>query len=103
MPRVLQQYGRYLRTIRMVNVPLSQYNFNTLHSMTRCDTMICTKHQQMFRHYHPDVKRPTNTVVLFVPQQEAWVVERMGKFHKILSPVCIFYAFMSCSVDVSVV
>lgn len=26
--------------------------------------------------------RPTNTVVKFVPQQEAWVVERMGKFHR---------------------
>lgn len=24
---------------------------------------------------------------MFVPQQEAWVVERMGKFHKILNPV----------------
>ncbi|KAJ3268129.1 hypothetical protein HDV01_003383 [Terramyces sp. JEL0728] len=29
---------------------------------------------------------PMNTVVKFVPQQEAWVVERMGKFHSILSP-----------------
>jgi len=29
---------------------------------------------------------PTNTVVKFVPQQQAWVVERMGKFHRILSP-----------------
>jgi len=29
---------------------------------------------------------PINTVVLFVPQQEAWVVERMGKFNRILDP-----------------
>ncbi|KAK4336809.1 hypothetical protein RND71_043688 [Anisodus tanguticus] len=29
---------------------------------------------------------PINTVIKFVPQQEAWVVERMGKFHKILQP-----------------
>jgi len=29
---------------------------------------------------------PMNTVVLFVPQQEAWVVERMGKFQCILEP-----------------
>ncbi|KAH3842976.1 stomatin-like protein 2, mitochondrial [Dreissena polymorpha] len=28
----------------------------------------------------------TNTIILFVPQQEAWVVERFGKFHKILNP-----------------
>ncbi|XP_072038755.1 stomatin-like protein stl-1 [Amphiura filiformis] len=27
-----------------------------------------------------------NTVVLFVPQQEAWVIERMGKFHRVLQP-----------------
>ena len=25
--------------------------------------------------------------IMFVPQQEAWVVERMGKFSKILNPV----------------
>ncbi|XP_065262249.1 stomatin-like protein 2, mitochondrial [Emys orbicularis] len=29
---------------------------------------------------------PRNTMVLFVPQQEAWVVERMGRFHRILEP-----------------
>lgn len=29
---------------------------------------------------------PMNTGILFVPQQEAWIVERMGKFHKILDP-----------------
>lgn len=29
---------------------------------------------------------PYNSVVVFVPHQEAWVVERMGKFHKILEP-----------------
>jgi len=27
-----------------------------------------------------------NTVIAFVPQQEAWVVERMGKFHSVLNP-----------------
>jgi len=29
---------------------------------------------------------PINLGVLFVPQQEAWIVERMGKFHKTLTP-----------------
>lgn len=29
---------------------------------------------------------PMNTIVKFVPQQEAWIVERMGKFNKILKP-----------------
>ncbi|UYV68277.1 STOML2 [Cordylochernes scorpioides] len=26
---------------------------------------------------------PLNTVIMFVPQQEAWVVERMGRFHRL--------------------
>lgn len=29
---------------------------------------------------------PANTVVKFVPQQTAWIVERMGKFHRVLEP-----------------
>ncbi|RDW76349.1 SPFH domain-containing protein [Aspergillus mulundensis] len=29
---------------------------------------------------------PMNTIVRFVPQQTAWIVERMGKFHRILEP-----------------
>ncbi|KAK0428385.1 hypothetical protein QR680_010768 [Steinernema hermaphroditum] len=35
--------------------------------------------QQRFAHAR-------NTVINFVPQQEAWVVERMGRYHKILEP-----------------
>lgn len=33
---------------------------------------------------------PANTIVKFVPQQTAYVVERMGKFHKILQPGVAF-------------
>ncbi|KAK3777897.1 hypothetical protein RRG08_038143 [Elysia crispata] len=29
---------------------------------------------------------PLNTVILFVPQQEAWVIERFGKYKQILQP-----------------
>ena len=29
---------------------------------------------------------PTNTIIRFVPQQTAWIVERMGKFSRILEP-----------------
>ncbi|KZF18842.1 stomatin family protein [Xylona heveae TC161] len=29
---------------------------------------------------------PANTVIRFVPQQTAWIVERMGKFNRILDP-----------------
>uniref|UniRef100_A0AC35GI28 Uncharacterized protein n=1 Tax=Panagrolaimus sp. PS1159 TaxID=55785 RepID=A0AC35GI28_9BILA len=31
-----------------------------------------------------------NTIINFVPQQEAWVIERMGRFHKILEPGVAF-------------
>ncbi|XP_062580075.1 stomatin-like protein stl-1 [Saccostrea cucullata] len=30
--------------------------------------------------------QPMNTIILFVPQQEAWVVERFGKFDRVLNP-----------------
>ena len=36
--------------------------------------------------YFQRSRLPTNTVVKFVPQQTAWIVERMGKFSRILSP-----------------
>ncbi|CAF2740971.1 unnamed protein product [Rotaria sp. Silwood2] len=36
--------------------------------------------------YHLHSRLPFNTIILFVPQQEAWVVERMGKFYKTLNP-----------------
>ncbi|GIY12475.1 stomatin-like protein 2, mitochondrial [Caerostris extrusa] len=29
---------------------------------------------------------PFNTIIMFVPQQEAWIVERMGRFNRILQP-----------------
>ncbi|KAG5518455.1 hypothetical protein PMAC_002850 [Pneumocystis sp. 'macacae'] len=31
-------------------------------------------------------KLPKNTILKFVPQQEAWIVERMGKFSRVLEP-----------------
>jgi regulator of protease activity HflC (stomatin/prohibitin superfamily) len=29
---------------------------------------------------------PRNTILVVVPQQRAWVIERLGKFHKVLTP-----------------
>ncbi|KAF2866663.1 hypothetical protein BDV95DRAFT_622677 [Massariosphaeria phaeospora] len=31
-------------------------------------------------------RTPANTIIRFVPQQTAWLVERMGRFHRILQP-----------------
>ncbi|CAF0884526.1 unnamed protein product [Adineta ricciae] len=49
--------------------------------LQRAITTATTEQQYRFRS-----RLPFNTVVLFVPQQEAWVVERMGKFYKTLNP-----------------
>jgi hypothetical protein len=38
---------------------------------------------------------PANTIVRFVPQQTAWIVERMGKFNRILQPgLAILWPFI---------
>ncbi len=38
---------------------------------------------------------PANTIIRFVPQQTAWVVERMGKFNRILPPgIAILIPFL---------
>ncbi len=50
--------------------------------LQRMITTAASEQQYRFRS-----STPFNTVILFVPQQEAWVVERMGKFYKTLSPV----------------
>ncbi|ODV86063.1 hypothetical protein CANARDRAFT_197522 [[Candida] arabinofermentans NRRL YB-2248] len=36
--------------------------------------------------YFNKSRLPANTIVRFVPQQTAWIVERMGKFNRILQP-----------------
>ncbi|TGZ77536.1 hypothetical protein EX30DRAFT_311107 [Ascodesmis nigricans] len=36
--------------------------------------------------YFKQERLPVNTIIRFVPQQQAWIVERMGKFHRILDP-----------------
>ena len=38
---------------------------------------------------------PANTIIRFVPQQTAWIVERMGKFNRILQPgIAILYPIL---------
>ena len=36
--------------------------------------------------YFQRSRLPANTVIRFVPQQTAWIVERMGKYNRILEP-----------------
>ncbi len=38
---------------------------------------------------------PANTIIRFVPQQTAWIVERMGKFNRILQPgIALLYPIL---------
>lgn len=46
------------------------------------EALLKQTHQQV-RHRS---RLPINTAILFVPQQEAWVVERFGKYHRVLEP-----------------
>ncbi|XP_068620616.1 stomatin-like protein 2, mitochondrial [Battus philenor] len=47
------------------------------HNEARCMYSITTRYRST---------TPLNTIIMFVPQQEAWIVERMGKFHRLLEP-----------------
>lgn len=47
------------------------------------DANFITPAHQQVRHRS---RLPMNTVLLFVPQQEAWIIERFGKYHRILQP-----------------
>lgn len=40
----------------------------------------------MVTSYFQKPSLPANTIIRFVPQQTAWIVERMGKFSRILEP-----------------
>merc|ERR1712093_36250 len=45
--------------------------------------------------YFQRPRLPANTVVKFVPQQTAWIVERMGKFNRILTPgLAVLWPFL---------
>ncbi|MDI1490796.1 MAG: Synaptotagmin-like protein 2 [Ramalina farinacea] len=45
--------------------------------------------------YFPRPSLPANTIIRFVPQQTAWIVERMGKFSRILPPgIAILLPFL---------
>lgn len=47
---------------------------------------ICVSGPLVTCHRSKSSNTPLNTGIMFVPQQEAWVVERMGKYNKILEP-----------------
>lgn len=72
------QQARRLHTSRTARAPNSLLGNNSLPSS-----------------YFAKPSLPANTVVRFVPQQTAWIVERMGKFNRILQPgLAILWPFL---------
>lgn len=60
-----------------------------VHIYLPCCVLFCLKKfPTLSRAYHRARPQPlpANTVVKFVPQQEAWIVERFGRFHRVLEP-----------------
>ncbi|XP_060585416.1 stomatin-like protein stl-1 [Ruditapes philippinarum] len=55
-------------------------------SLLKCRRALYLSYQQHQLLSTTSRDRPFNTVILFVPQQEAWVVERFGKYHATLNP-----------------
>ncbi|KAH9642555.1 hypothetical protein HF086_008965 [Spodoptera exigua] len=67
----------FSRTIPLRNVFNVDYQNNTHNNARFLYSITATRSRST---------TPLNTIVMFVPQQEAWIVERMGKFHRILEP-----------------
>ncbi|XP_065367233.1 stomatin-like protein 2, mitochondrial [Calliphora vicina] len=44
------------------------------------------RHNALINQCRTKTSTPMNTIIMFVPQQEAWIVERMGRFSRILEP-----------------
>lgn len=60
-------------------------NFLSTQNLPLLDQFPATPEHVTVRH-SSRTSTPLNTIILFVPQQESWVVERMGKFNRILEP-----------------
>jgi len=98
------------RSKNLIQAVLTKHCFQTCSVVSKRNVQIIAlnrlcHHQDFsrcksFQRFYSTYKPPTNTVIMFVPQQEAWVVERMGKFHKILEPVSKPLLFQ-CWCDVS--
>ncbi|GFT10181.1 stomatin-like protein 2, mitochondrial [Nephila pilipes] len=62
---------------------ISQESFGNLRPQSPRLLQLNIPHKDYVRYAQ---STPFNTIIMFVPQQEAWVVERMGRFNRILQP-----------------
>ncbi|KAI1134266.1 hypothetical protein F5Y05DRAFT_399349 [Hypoxylon sp. FL0543] len=82
--------GTAQQTIRASLAPtLTLGALRTFHSTARCPAPTqptITGLGTLPPSYFQRPRLPANTIIRFVPQQTAWIVERMGKFSRILEP-----------------
>ena len=61
----------------------NKFVHNKVHVMTYSSMRTRGHPGEYYRGYAP---LPLNTVIKFVPQQQAWIIERFGRFNRILEP-----------------
>ncbi|KAL9636927.1 MAG: hypothetical protein Q9164_002519 [Protoblastenia rupestris] len=71
----------------LFNVPIQQTpQSKTLSTNSLFAAPATTSSSSLPSTYFQRPSLPANTIIRFVPQQTAWIVERMGKFNRILAP-----------------
>jgi len=73
------------RVLRLLSSPAARALIQSTPSLAQVNSP--THIQIRHRHDSHNTRLPSSlTIIKFVPQQEAWVIERMGKFHKVFEP-----------------
>ncbi|KAI5859295.1 hypothetical protein GGS23DRAFT_600584 [Durotheca rogersii] len=79
-----------LQTSRLLTPALASATFRTFHNTPRSPApappLVTGLGGTIPPAYFQRPSLPANTIIRFVPQQTAWIVERMGKFNRILEP-----------------
>ena len=87
--RLLTFRPSLISKFRQHEILSSLFPHSRLHSLSSSNSRLIKPHSQTFALELRRGKRAAavNLGILMVPQQEAWILERFGKFHKSLEPV----------------
>ncbi|XXG96196.1 Synaptotagmin-like protein 2 [Hypoxylon texense] len=87
--KVLSATSQQIISRRLLAPALTLGSLRTFHNTTRSSAPLqpgITSLGNIPPSYFQRPSLPANTIIRFVPQQTAWIVERMGKFNRILEP-----------------
>jgi hypothetical protein len=86
---------RSLSLARASVIPQQQRRFQASSRSPAPNTGLLGINSNIPSSYFQRPSLPANTIIRFVPQQTAWIVERMGKFNRILQPgLAILWPFL---------